>query len=95
MFITWTCYHDAVYFFSVANTVKRAFLIWLSVIVFGNPVTFLSGLGTAIVTIGVLSYTKAKEFDAKKLLGQIIHESEVQVKDKGLAKLIIERETKS
>ncbi|XP_041377214.1 solute carrier family 35 member E2A-like [Gigantopelta aegis] len=49
---------------SVANTVKRAFLIWLSVIVFGNPVTLLSGLGTVTVTIGVLLYTKAKEYDA-------------------------------
>lgn len=78
---------------SVANTVKRAFLIWLSVIVFSNPVTFLSGLGTVIVTIGVLCYTKAKEFDAKKLIGRIVHESEVKVKDTGIAKLIIERET--
>lgn len=48
---------------SVANTVKRAFLIWISVILFNNPVTFLSGLGTIIVTIGVLLYTKAKEID--------------------------------
>ena len=48
---------------SVANTVKRAFLIWISVILFGNPVTFLSGLGTMTVTIGVLLYTKAKEHD--------------------------------
>lgn len=48
---------------SVANTVKRAFLIWISVILFGNPVTFLSGLGTIIVTVGVLLYTKAKEYD--------------------------------
>ncbi|KAK7497940.1 hypothetical protein BaRGS_00010811 [Batillaria attramentaria] len=48
---------------SVANTVKRAFLIWISVILFGNPVTFLSGLGTVTVTIGVLLYTKAKEHD--------------------------------
>ena len=77
----------------MANTVKRAFLIWLSVIVFSNPVTFLSGLGTVIVTIGVLCYTKAKEFDAKKLIGRIVHESEVKVKDTGIAKLIIERET--
>ncbi|KAH3826926.1 solute carrier family 35 member E2B-like isoform X2 [Dreissena polymorpha] len=51
---------------SVANTVKRAFLIWLSVIVFSNPVTFFSGLGTAIVTVGVLCYTKAKQIDAAK-----------------------------
>lgn len=81
--------------FSVANTVKRAFLIWLSVIVFGNPVTFLSGLGTIIVTIGVLCYTKAKESDAKKLIGQVVHESEVKVRDNRIAKLIIERESKS
>ncbi|KAI8795946.1 solute carrier family 35 member E2A-like [Biomphalaria glabrata] len=52
---------------SVANTVKRAFLIWLSVILFGNPVTFLSGLGTIIVTFGVLLYTKAKEHDQNLL----------------------------
>ncbi|CAG2214156.1 SLC35E2 [Mytilus edulis] len=51
------------YRYTVANTVKRAFLIWISVILFGNPVTFLSGLGTVIVTIGVLLYTKAKEVD--------------------------------
>ncbi|XP_064642092.1 solute carrier family 35 member E2A-like [Lineus longissimus] len=51
---------------SVANTVKRAFLIWLSVIVFGNPVTFLSGLGTLIVIIGVLLYNKAREYDEMK-----------------------------
>ncbi|KAK7093487.1 solute carrier family 35 member E2A-like [Littorina saxatilis] len=48
---------------SVANTVKRAFLIWISVLLFGNPVTFLSGLGTITVTIGVLLYTKAKQHD--------------------------------
>jgi solute carrier family 35 protein E2 len=52
---------------SVANTVKRAFLIWLSVFLFGNPVTFLSGLGTVIVTVGVLLYTKAKEHDQSLL----------------------------
>lgn len=51
----------------MANTVKRAFLIWLSVVLFGNPVTFLSGLGTVIVTIGVLLYTKAKEHDQQLL----------------------------
>ncbi|PVD36628.1 hypothetical protein C0Q70_03614 [Pomacea canaliculata] len=48
---------------SVANTVKRAFLIWISVILFGNPVTFLSSVGTITVTVGVLLYTKAKEHD--------------------------------
>ncbi|XP_074654220.1 solute carrier family 35 member E2A-like [Tubulanus polymorphus] len=48
---------------SVANTVKRAFMIWLSVLALGNPVTLLSGLGTVVVTIGVLLYNKAKEYD--------------------------------
>ncbi|BFZ23817.1 hypothetical protein BsWGS_26856 [Bradybaena similaris] len=53
--------------YSVINTVKRAFLIWLSVFLFGNPVTLLSGLGTVIVTVGVLMYTKAKEHDQRLL----------------------------
>ncbi|XKL66539.1 hypothetical protein PGB90_009959 [Kerria lacca] len=48
---------------SVANTVKRAFLIWLSIIMFGNPVTILSGLGTVIVIVGVTLYNKAQEYD--------------------------------
>eukprot|EP00095_Tigriopus_kingsejongensis_P003128 maker-scaffold438_size171652-snap-gene-0.34 protein:Tk03128 transcript:maker-scaffold438_size171652-snap-gene-0.34-mRNA-1 annotation:"solute carrier family 35 member e2" len=51
---------------SVANTVKRALLIWLSVILFGNPVTFLSGLGTLIVILGVVAYNKAREIDQSK-----------------------------
>jgi hypothetical protein len=47
--------HPAFYLiFSVANTAKRVLLIWLSVLIFGNPVTFLSGLGTSIVFVGVL-----------------------------------------
>ncbi|CAL1264955.1 unnamed protein product [Larinioides sclopetarius] len=46
---------------SVANTVKRALLIWLSVITFGNKVTFLGGLGTTIVIVGVFGYNKAKQ----------------------------------
>lgn len=52
---------------SVANTAKRAFLIWLSVLLFGNPVTLLSGLGTCTVIIGVLLYNKAQEYDRLKL----------------------------
>jgi solute carrier family 35 protein E2 len=41
-------------------------LIWLSVIIFGNDVTFLSGLGTSIVFVGVLLYNKAKQMDELK-----------------------------
>lgn len=52
---------------SVANTAKRAFLIWLSVLLFGNPVTMLSGLGTCTVIVGVLLYNKAQEYDKLKL----------------------------
>jgi len=51
---------------SVANTVKRALLIWMSVILFGNPVTFLSGLGTGIVILGVLMYNKAQDIDRQR-----------------------------
>ena len=45
---------------SVANTLKRALLIWLSVLYFGNPVTWLSALGTAICISGVFSYNHAR-----------------------------------
>lgn len=51
---------------SVANTVKRACLIWLSVALFGNSVTPLSGLGTCVVFAGVLLYNKASEFDKRR-----------------------------
>jgi len=45
---------------SVANTVKRAFIIWLSILVFGNRVTAGSGIGTMIVICGVFVYNKAQ-----------------------------------
>lgn len=48
---------------SVANTAKRAFLIWASVVMFGNPVTPLSAFGTIIVICGVLLYIKAQQYD--------------------------------
>ncbi|KAG0431116.1 hypothetical protein HPB47_022087, partial [Ixodes persulcatus] len=49
----------------VANTVKRALMIWLSILVFGNDVTFLSGLGTLVVTAGVFLYNHARNVAAK------------------------------
>ncbi|CAG9836731.1 unnamed protein product [Diabrotica balteata] len=59
---------------SVANTAKRAFLIWLSVVMFGNPVTLLSGLGTITVIIGVLMYIKAQEYDNQdRLASNAVH----------------------
>ncbi|XP_025411619.1 solute carrier family 35 member E2 [Sipha flava] len=54
--------------YSVANTVKRAFLIWMSVILFGNSITLLSGLGTIIVIAGVVIYNKVKQYDMNRQL---------------------------
>ena len=51
------------FFDSVANTAKRALLIWLSVIVFNNQVTLLSGIGTAVVVLGVFLYNRAREHE--------------------------------
>lgn len=53
---------------SVANTVKRAVLIWLSVLLFHNPVTFLSGFGTFIVICGVIFYNKARDVEKPKTI---------------------------
>ena len=50
---------------SVANTAKRAALIWTSVLLFGNEITLLSGLGTTVVIAGVLLYNLATEVDAR------------------------------
>ncbi|XP_076278372.1 solute carrier family 35 member E2A isoform X3 [Lasioglossum baleicum] len=48
---------------SVANTAKRASLIWVSVLLFNNPVTGLSALGTCLVIAGVLLYSRAQKYD--------------------------------
>ena len=45
---------------SVANTLKRALLIWLSILYFGNPVTWPSALGTVICISGVFAYNHAR-----------------------------------
>ena len=50
---------------SVANTVKRALLIWLSILIFHNPVTFLSGFGTLTVIFGVILYNEARDIEKK------------------------------
>uniref|UniRef100_A0A2P2IB22 Solute carrier family 35 member E2-like n=1 Tax=Hirondellea gigas TaxID=1518452 RepID=A0A2P2IB22_9CRUS len=52
--------------YSVANTTKRALLIWLSILVFGNPITFTSAIGTVMVLGGVMLYSKAKDQDQRK-----------------------------
>jgi len=35
----------------------------MSIILFGNSITLLSGLGTAIVIAGVVIYNKVKQYD--------------------------------
>ena len=52
---------------SVANTAKRAALIWSSVLLFGNEITLLSGLGTTVVIAGVLLYNMATEVDSRNV----------------------------
>jgi len=55
----------------VANTVKRAILIWLSVLVFGNDVSVLSAIGTIIVILGVFLYNQARHYESqRKRLGK-------------------------
>ncbi|XP_065163807.1 solute carrier family 35 member E2A-like [Atheta coriaria] len=63
---------------SVANTAKRAFLIWLSVLMFGNPVTMLSGLGTIIVIAGVFLYIKAQQYDERIYSANLIQRRKVR-----------------
>jgi len=46
---------------SVVNTLKRALLIWISVLVFGNSVTGCAKLGTAVCLLGVLWYNVARQ----------------------------------
>lgn len=50
----------------MANTCKRAFLIWLSVIIFGNEVTILSWIGTMMIIIGVLIFNKYRHVETNR-----------------------------
>ncbi|KAM8830319.1 solute carrier family 35 member E2A isoform 1-T2 [Synchiropus picturatus] len=53
--------------FSVASTVKHALSVWLSIIVFSNPITLLSATGTVLVFIGVFLYNKARQIQRETL----------------------------
>ena len=46
--------------YSVANSVKRIFVIVSSVLWFGNVVTFTNAIGIILAITGVLLYNKAK-----------------------------------
>ncbi|CAM9882622.1 unnamed protein product [Ectocarpus sp. 6 AP-2014] len=52
---------------AVANTVKRVFLIGVSILVFGHKLTPLGSIGSAVAIAGVLLYSLAKQkFPDKK-----------------------------
>lgn len=61
--------------FSVASTVKHALSIWLSIIVFSNPITVVSAIGTLMVFVGVLLYNKAKQFQRDALIQHALDQS--------------------
>lgn len=46
---------------SVINTLKRALLIWISVLVFGNEVTLYSKLGTGMCLVGAFFYNYSRQ----------------------------------
>ena len=52
-------------FFSVTNTAKRALLIWTSILMFHNPVTVPSAVGTGTVIVGVFLYQQALSFESR------------------------------
>mmetsp|Transcript_32131 Transcript_32131/g.75458 ORF Transcript_32131/g.75458 Transcript_32131/m.75458 type:complete len:380 (+) Transcript_32131:93-1232(+) len=64
---------------SVVNTLKRAMLIWISVLIFRNDVTRLARLGTGLCLLGALWYNYLKQsgtgstvptsLDVRKLFG--------------------------
>ena len=53
--------------YSVCNTLKRALLIWFSVIIFQNQVGFVSAIGTFMVIFGVLFYNQSKNMERVNL----------------------------
>ncbi|XP_055023485.1 solute carrier family 35 member E2A [Misgurnus anguillicaudatus] len=66
--------------FSVASTVKHALSIWLSIIVFSNPITVVSAVGTVMVFVGVLLYNKAKQTQRDTLMQNALIQSESEQK---------------
>eukprot|EP00111_Clytia_hemisphaerica_P000178 TCONS_00000443-protein len=60
--------------FSVSNTVKRAGLIWFSILVFGNKVTLLNLFGTVLVVAGVFLYQRARMMEQHKRDQMIVEE---------------------
>lgn len=69
---------DFILSFSVASTVKHALSIWLSIIVFSNPITVVSAVGTVMVFAGVLLYNKAKQVQRDVLVQHFHVQSDSQ-----------------
>lgn len=59
----------------MASTVKHALSIWLSIIVFSNPITAVSAVGTVLVFVGVLLYNKAKQMQRDVLVQHALNPS--------------------
>lgn len=52
--------------FSVANVMKRVFVVVSTVIVFGNPVSWVNWLGSSIAIFGTFLYSIAKQRASKE-----------------------------
>lgn len=72
LWVYWRCVSAL---FSVASTVKHALSIWLSIIVFSNPITAVSAVGTVLVFVGVLLYNKAKQMQRDTLVQHALNQS--------------------
>ena len=58
--------------YSVCNTLKRAVLIWFSVIIFQNQVGYMSAIGTFLIISGVLFYNNSKTLDKQFISNSIL-----------------------
>jgi len=59
--------------------VKCALAVWISVPLFGNHITLLSGVGTGVVIIGVLLYNKARNIEREASILEVIASNHVTV----------------
>jgi len=66
--------------YSIANTFKRVFVIMLSIIYFGNEVTFLNYMGIFVSVTGILLYSKANDVH-KASISKITTETEADNKN--------------
>mmetsp|Transcript_61035 Transcript_61035/g.176763 ORF Transcript_61035/g.176763 Transcript_61035/m.176763 type:complete len:397 (+) Transcript_61035:65-1255(+) len=60
---------------SVVNTLKRALLIWISILVFHNKVTPFAGLGTVVCLSGALWYNFARQASSAPTSNGAMHKN--------------------